>query len=56
MPRLASLLKLKRNPSLTEEDLRTKCTKCGKRSTTGQDGLCDQCRFDEVLNELTDER
>jgi hypothetical protein len=56
MPRIISLLKLKKDAPLAEEDSEGKCAKCGRRSTTGQDGLCDQCRFSDVLTQLTEER
>lgn len=56
MPRIISLLKLRKDASLTEEDSEGKCEKCGKRSATGQDGLCAQCRFSDVLAQLTEKR
>jgi len=37
---------------LTEKEQQTKCEKCGKRLATSQDGLCDHCRFDNVLTRV----
>ncbi|MGD8507200.1 MAG: hypothetical protein PVF15_11140 [Candidatus Bathyarchaeota archaeon] len=54
MSRLTRLLKSpKERASLEIEELQLKCSKCGKRTATDQDGLCDSCRFDDILTGLT---
>ena len=33
-----------------------KCSKCKKRDATGEDDLCDSCRFSEILTKMSKER
>lgn len=33
-----------------------KCKKCNKRGATGEDELCDNCRFVLILDNMTEER
>jgi len=33
-----------------------KCIKCKKRDATGEDGLCNSCRFLESLTRMSKER
>ena len=55
MSKLIRLLKSSREKgSLRDEKVQMKCTKCGKRPSTGSDGMCDTCRFDDVLTQLTE--
>jgi len=56
MSRLISSLKSKKKTLPTEEKLEIQCTKCGKRPATDQDGLCNQCRFNDVLTELANKK
>lgn len=28
------------------------CKKCGKREATGEDGLCNGCRFAKILDDM----
>jgi len=52
--KLIRSLKILDKISLTEKEQQTKCEKCGKRAATGQDGLCDHCRFDALLTKMTE--
>lgn len=55
MSRLSRLLKSPREKdSLRGEELQMKCTKCGKRPAKDPDGLCDHCRFDDILTGMTE--
>lgn len=57
MSRLIRLLKSSREKgSLRGEKLQMKCTKCGKRLSTRPDGMCDTCRFDDVITQLTERK
>ncbi|MBS7608095.1 MAG: hypothetical protein QXH20_04710 [Candidatus Bathyarchaeia archaeon] len=29
-----------------------KCTKCGRRDATGNDGLCDSCRYLQTIENI----
>ncbi len=42
--------------TVEEKELQTKCTKCGKRTATGEDNLCDNCRFENVLARIVKEK
>jgi hypothetical protein len=42
----------KEEDSLKDEEPQTDCQKCGMRPAADSDGLCNQCRFDDVLAEL----
>ena len=42
----------KEEDSLRDEEPQPNCKKCGVRPAADSDGLCDQCRFDDVLAEL----
>jgi NMD protein affecting ribosome stability and mRNA decay len=33
-----------------------KCTKCGEREPTGEDGLCDNCRYLILLDNVIESR
>gem|GEM_PF-2369107 len=33
-----------------------KCTKCGRRDATGDDGLCDSCRFTQTIESIVQTR
>lgn len=51
------LLKLqKEKSSLRGEEPQMKCSKCEKREATDPDGLCNHCRFDNVLMQMRTER
>jgi Zn finger protein HypA/HybF involved in hydrogenase expression len=53
MSKLVRLLKSpKEKASLRSEELQLKCSKCGKRTATNQDGMCDSCRFSDILTGL----
>lgn len=55
MSKFIRSLGLKVKTSLIEEkELQTKCTKCGKRTATGEDNLCDTCRFADVLTQMAE--
>lgn len=45
-------LSFKKKALLIEKELEKKCTKCGERPATGQDGLCNHCRMDDILTQL----
>lgn len=45
-------LSFKKKALLTEKKLEKKCTKCGERPATGQDGLCNHCRVSDILTEM----
>jgi len=55
---VSKLIRLLKSPkekgSLKEEELQMKCIKCGNRPATGQDGLCNHCRFHDVLTLLAE--
>ena len=42
--------------SLEDEESQTKCKKCGIRPSEDSDGLCNQCRFDDVLTQLVNKK
>lgn len=55
MSRFVRSLKLLKDKALSsEKDVRMKCMKCGKRDATGQDDLCDHCRFDNILTRMVE--
>lgn len=54
--RIARLLKSRREKSLLEEELQIDCSKCGKRLATDKDGLCNPCRFNDVLTQMTEKK
>jgi len=57
MSRLIRLMKsTKERDLLRDEELQTHCSKCGKRPATDKDGFCDQCRFDDILTQLTEKK
>jgi len=33
-----------------------KCSKCGTREPTGEDGLCDSCRYMVLLDHVVESR
>jgi len=39
---------------LEGKKLNVKCTRCGKRDATKEDGLCDSCRYMLMLEEIVD--
>ncbi len=53
VPRFAHLLKLQKGRGFSgDEEMKMKCSKCGKRLATGSDGLCNYCRFDNALTRM----
>jgi len=55
--RLTRLLKSpKEKDALTEHELQMNCSKCGKRPAREPEGLCNQCRFDDILTEMVNKK
>ncbi|MBX5327425.1 MAG: hypothetical protein ACQXXH_01015 [Candidatus Bathyarchaeia archaeon] len=36
--------------------VKNKCEKCGHREATGEDGLCDSCRYMVLLDNVVESR
>jgi hypothetical protein len=57
MSRLSRLLKSPvEKGTVKSNEPQTKCRKCGMRPAADPDGLCNQCRFDDVLTELVNKK
>jgi hypothetical protein len=46
----------KKKDALRDEEPQTNCRKCGERPAADSGGLCNQCRFDDVLTELVNKK
>jgi len=57
LSRFIRLLKSqKEKDSQEDEELQMKCSRCGERPATDPDGLCNQCRFEDVLTQMTEKK
>ena len=57
MPKFVRLLKSsEEKDSLEGEESQMKCKKCGIRPSMDPDGLCNQCKFDDVLTQLVNQK
>ncbi len=55
--RLMRLLKApKQKDSANGDESPAACSKCGKRSATETDGLCNSCRFTDILTGMTENK
>ena len=55
--KLIRLLKSSKEENLlTEKELETNCSKCGKRPATDPDGLCNNCRFDDAITRIAERK